>query len=233
MLFRDLVLSGGDTCVGLIKSLSHRYQDDAASTNAISKKLRQVCPSLYRNEDAQVNKQRRARRFQAQENLQNIPSSMAKTNLTPKNILIRRNIRIMAMNHQVTNTSSSLKDIWSPIFTNPKTLYIWTTMILQNIQMLRMLKSPLKFNPSQLFQNNLKVTTRIQILGILRAIVFSPHEPSLATNLPSIPKSSTPAYLLIENQLILMRCENWLPDGGRQLRRRIHQLKRKMRKMRK
>ena len=57
MLFRDLVLSGGDTCVGLIKSLSHRYQDDAASTNAISKKLRQVCPSLYRNEDAQVNKQ--------------------------------------------------------------------------------------------------------------------------------------------------------------------------------
>ena len=57
MLFRDLILSGGDTCVGLINSLIHRYLDDAASTDAISEKLRQACPSLCRNEDAQVNKQ--------------------------------------------------------------------------------------------------------------------------------------------------------------------------------
>ena len=57
MLFRDLILSGGDTCVGLINSLIHRYLDDAASTDDISEKLRQVCPSLCRNEDAPVNKQ--------------------------------------------------------------------------------------------------------------------------------------------------------------------------------
>ena len=49
-LFRDLILSGSDTCIGLINSLIHRYLDDAASTDAISEKLRQVCPSLYRNE---------------------------------------------------------------------------------------------------------------------------------------------------------------------------------------
>ena len=47
-LFRDLILSSSDTC--LITSLIHRYSDDAASTDAISEKLRQVCPSLYRNE---------------------------------------------------------------------------------------------------------------------------------------------------------------------------------------
>ena len=52
MLFRDLILSGGDTCIGLTYALIHRYLDDAASTDAISDKLRQVCPSLYRNEDA-------------------------------------------------------------------------------------------------------------------------------------------------------------------------------------
>ena len=47
-LFRDLILCGSDTC--LITSLIHRYLDDAASTDAISEKLKQVCPSLYRNE---------------------------------------------------------------------------------------------------------------------------------------------------------------------------------------
>lgn len=52
MHFRDLILSGGDVCVALINALIHRYLDDAASTDAISEKLRQVCPSLYRNEDA-------------------------------------------------------------------------------------------------------------------------------------------------------------------------------------
>ena len=52
MLFRDLVLAGGDVCVSLINALIHRYLDDAASTDAISGKLREVCPSLYRNEDA-------------------------------------------------------------------------------------------------------------------------------------------------------------------------------------
>lgn len=44
MLFRDLILahSGSDTCVALINALIHRYLDDAASTDAISDKLRQV-----------------------------------------------------------------------------------------------------------------------------------------------------------------------------------------------
>ena len=37
-LFRDLILSGSDTCIGLINSLIHRYLDDAASTDAISEK---------------------------------------------------------------------------------------------------------------------------------------------------------------------------------------------------
>ena len=45
----DLILSSGDTCIGLINSLdyaiAHRYLDDAASTDS-------ACSSLYRNEDA-------------------------------------------------------------------------------------------------------------------------------------------------------------------------------------
>ena len=49
-LSRNLILSGSDTCIGLINSLIHRYLHDAASTDAISENLRQVCPSLYRNE---------------------------------------------------------------------------------------------------------------------------------------------------------------------------------------
>jgi nuclear pore complex protein Nup155 len=42
-LFNDLILSGLDSCIGLINSLIHRYLDDAASTNTIIEKLRQVC----------------------------------------------------------------------------------------------------------------------------------------------------------------------------------------------
>ena len=63
MLFRgDLILSGGHTLgVDLIHSSIHRYlSDDVAITESISEKLRQVCPSLCRNEDAlctKVNKQ--------------------------------------------------------------------------------------------------------------------------------------------------------------------------------
>ena len=49
-LFRNLILCGSDTCIGLINSLIHQYLNDAASTDAISENLRQVCPSLYRKE---------------------------------------------------------------------------------------------------------------------------------------------------------------------------------------
>ncbi len=45
-LFRDLILSGSDTCIGLINSLIHRYLDDAASTDAISEKCFDILPSL-------------------------------------------------------------------------------------------------------------------------------------------------------------------------------------------
>lgn len=52
ILFRDLILNGADTCMLLISALVDRYLDDSANTDAISGKLREVCPSLYRTEDA-------------------------------------------------------------------------------------------------------------------------------------------------------------------------------------
>ncbi|XP_033607158.1 nuclear pore complex protein Nup155 isoform X2 [Cryptotermes secundus] len=56
MNFRNLVLEGQDVCSVLISSLINRYLDDNASVDAISCKLREVCPSLYRREDAACSK---------------------------------------------------------------------------------------------------------------------------------------------------------------------------------
>ena len=52
MLFRDLILSGGDTCGGLINLLIHSYLHSTTSFDEISEKFRQVFPSLYRNKEA-------------------------------------------------------------------------------------------------------------------------------------------------------------------------------------
>ena len=52
--FRDLVVSPGgrDVTVKLVHSLVDTYLGDSANTDAISSRLRQLCPSLYRQEDA-------------------------------------------------------------------------------------------------------------------------------------------------------------------------------------
>lgn len=50
--FRDLVLSRGDTCASLIVALVNTYLSDNSTVGAISTKLRDVCPNLYRHEDA-------------------------------------------------------------------------------------------------------------------------------------------------------------------------------------
>ncbi|XP_053675196.1 nuclear pore complex protein Nup154 isoform X2 [Anopheles nili] len=50
--FRDLILSRVDVCGLLIVTLINSYLADNASVGSISSKLREVCPTLYRNEDA-------------------------------------------------------------------------------------------------------------------------------------------------------------------------------------
>lgn len=50
--FRDLILCRSDTCFQLIIALINFYLNDNASVGSISAKLRDVCPSLYSNEDA-------------------------------------------------------------------------------------------------------------------------------------------------------------------------------------
>lgn len=50
--FRELILLRADTCALLIVSLINTYLNDKASVGSISSKLRDVCPSLYRHEDA-------------------------------------------------------------------------------------------------------------------------------------------------------------------------------------
>uniref|UniRef100_A0A182JU64 Nucleoporin Nup133/Nup155-like N-terminal domain-containing protein n=1 Tax=Anopheles christyi TaxID=43041 RepID=A0A182JU64_9DIPT len=50
--FRDLILSRIDVCGLLIVTLINSYLADNASVGSISSKLREVCPTLYRHEDA-------------------------------------------------------------------------------------------------------------------------------------------------------------------------------------
>uniref|UniRef100_A0A182IXE0 Nucleoporin Nup133/Nup155-like N-terminal domain-containing protein n=1 Tax=Anopheles atroparvus TaxID=41427 RepID=A0A182IXE0_ANOAO len=50
--FRDLIISRGDVCGRLIVTLINTYLADNASVGSISSKLREVCPTLYRHEDA-------------------------------------------------------------------------------------------------------------------------------------------------------------------------------------
>ncbi|XP_055543878.1 nuclear pore complex protein Nup154 [Wyeomyia smithii] len=50
--FRDLILSRSDLCGLLIVTLINSYLNDNASVGSISSKLREVCPNLYRHEDA-------------------------------------------------------------------------------------------------------------------------------------------------------------------------------------
>lgn len=55
-VYRDLILVRTDTCAKLIVSLINTYLKDNASVGSISEKLRDVCPNLYRHEDAVSNK---------------------------------------------------------------------------------------------------------------------------------------------------------------------------------
>ncbi|KFB48176.1 AGAP007999-PA-like protein [Anopheles sinensis] len=50
--FRDLIISRADVCGRLIVTLINTYLADNASVGPISSKLREVCPTLYRHEDA-------------------------------------------------------------------------------------------------------------------------------------------------------------------------------------
>lgn len=50
--FRDLILSRTDTCALFIVSLLNAYLNDNTTVGSISSKLREVCPTLYRHEDA-------------------------------------------------------------------------------------------------------------------------------------------------------------------------------------
>lgn len=54
--FKDLFLFGQDICAALIVSLINSYLGDNASVDSISSKLRDVCPNLYKSEDAACSK---------------------------------------------------------------------------------------------------------------------------------------------------------------------------------
>lgn len=54
--FRELILKGEDLCHELISKLVSLYLNDNASVDPISSKLREVCPLLYKNEDATCTK---------------------------------------------------------------------------------------------------------------------------------------------------------------------------------
>lgn len=55
-IFKDLFLYRQDMCLVLITALVDSYLGDNASVDSISAKLREVCPHLYRTEDAAYSK---------------------------------------------------------------------------------------------------------------------------------------------------------------------------------
>lgn len=52
MTFRDLIVLGKDMTTSLASALVRRYLDDNISTDAISRRLHQLCPSIFRQENA-------------------------------------------------------------------------------------------------------------------------------------------------------------------------------------
>ncbi|XP_024084605.1 nuclear pore complex protein Nup154 isoform X1 [Cimex lectularius] len=54
--FRDLSMCGKELCSALINGLINLYLNDNASVDNISAKLREVCPTLYKSEDATCSK---------------------------------------------------------------------------------------------------------------------------------------------------------------------------------
>lgn len=50
--FREIILYRNELCALLIVTIINSYLNDNASVKSISEKLREVCPTLYRNEDA-------------------------------------------------------------------------------------------------------------------------------------------------------------------------------------
>lgn len=54
--FKDILLYGHDVCATLINTLINSYLGDNASVDSISSKLREICPNLYKNEDAACSK---------------------------------------------------------------------------------------------------------------------------------------------------------------------------------
>lgn len=50
--FREIILYRTELCALLIATIINSYLNDNASVKSISEKLREICPTLYRNEDA-------------------------------------------------------------------------------------------------------------------------------------------------------------------------------------
>ena len=51
-LVQNIVFLFPQICTSLISALMNCYLDDSASTDAISERLRELCPSLFSNDDA-------------------------------------------------------------------------------------------------------------------------------------------------------------------------------------
>lgn len=52
MTFRDLIVLGSDTTTNIAGALVRRYLDDNITTDAISRRLHELCPSIFRQENA-------------------------------------------------------------------------------------------------------------------------------------------------------------------------------------
>uniref|UniRef100_UPI00358E3E7A nuclear pore complex protein Nup155-like isoform X2 n=1 Tax=Myxine glutinosa TaxID=7769 RepID=UPI00358E3E7A len=68
MTLRELVVRGGEVTGGLIASLINRYIGDNASTDAISQRLRTICPLLYSPDDMLCSKANELLQAARQEN---------------------------------------------------------------------------------------------------------------------------------------------------------------------
>ena len=81
--FRDLVVSGKQITIALINALMERYFGDSNLTDALSSRLREICPSLYGSADLKTTK--------ANELLQ---SAKHQTNKTEQTAMLQKSLEL-------------------------------------------------------------------------------------------------------------------------------------------
>lgn len=96
MAYKDLFLYGQDIYMLMINNLINSYLGDNASVDSISAKLRDICPSLYRSEDAAISKANEiVKKAKLQQNAETKDELIAQALNIAKNVLPNINLKFI------------------------------------------------------------------------------------------------------------------------------------------